>query len=140
MRCRRSQTGSVTVLGLGFVLLILFVGGMSIDLWRVAGTRRALAEIADAAAAAGANGLDRSQFRAEGRLMLDPSTARRLAAVNLARQADLEGLRATADVAATQAQVVVVVRASVELTLLRLFTLGEPIEVTVRAEAAPRGG
>ena len=43
-------------------------------------------------------------------------------------------------VAADESSVVVEVRGAVPLTLLRLFTLGEPFEVSVRAEAGPRRG
>lgn len=136
---RRTERGQVTLFGIAMVLLLLFVGGLSLDLWRVFSERRALHEVADAAAAAGANGLDTDAYRADGTLRLDPDVAGRLAAESVAWQTDVRSMVDVA-VSVTPEAVFVQVDGEVEMTLLRLFTFGEPFAIRVRAEAAPRRG
>lgn len=135
----RRESGQVTVLGMGMVVLLLFVGGVSLDLWRVFGERRALAEVADAAAAAGANGLDVVAYRQEGALVLDPALASRLAAENVAAQSDTRSLTGF-EIDVSPDLIVVGVEGEVPLTLLGLFRSAEPFVVEVRAEASPRRG
>ncbi len=135
--CR--QSGQITLLGIGVVVLLLFVGGVSLDLWRVFSERRALAEVADAAAAAGANGVDTAAYRLDGTLQLDQSLATRLALDNVATQTDVGSLTAV-QVDASVEVVVVEVRGEVPLTLLGLFRPAEPFVVVVLAEASPRRG
>ncbi len=137
---RTNQQGSVTLLGLGFLLTLLFVGGMSIDLWRAFSERRALAELADAAAAAGANGLDIAAYRSTGVVHLDPDLAARLAWDNVAAQTDRRSLTDQPVIRVNATEIVVEVRGEVPLTVLALFTAGEPFIVQVRAEARPRLG
>ncbi|MGH9030897.1 MAG: pilus assembly protein TadG-related protein, partial [Acidimicrobiia bacterium] len=48
----------MTVWMLGLCLMLLLLGGISLDLWRAFSERRALASAADAAAIAGASALD----------------------------------------------------------------------------------
>lgn len=143
-RQRRSrpvgQRGSVTLLGLGFLLVLLFVGGMSIDLWRAISERRALAELADAAAAAGANGLDVAAYRSTGVVQLDPDLAARLAWDNAAAQSDRRSMVGHPIILVSPTEIVVEVRGEVTLTVLALFTVGEPFKVQVRSEASPRLG
>jgi hypothetical protein len=139
-RCpHRSEVGSATVLGVGMIIVMLFVGGVSYDLWRVFGERRVLAETADAAAAAGANGIDVDGYRQDGLLLLDPRLAEILAAESLLAQSDVGSLTAFTIEASTEV-VVVEVSGRVDITLLDLFTRGEPFVIKVRAEAAPRRG
>jgi Flp pilus assembly protein TadG len=138
---RTGQRGQVTFLGVGLAIGLLMVGGFSVDLWRVLSARRELAEVADAAAAAGANGLDLGHYRRTGELRLDPGLAVALAGENLRQQA-LDGDRPprVTRLDADTARVVVELEGEVPLTLLRLFTVGEPITVTVAAEAVPVRG
>ncbi|MFT7597818.1 MAG: Flp pilus assembly protein TadG [Acidimicrobiales bacterium] len=143
-RCRatprsgaRCERGSVTLFGLGLVLVLLFVGGISLDLWRAFSERRVLAEVADAGAAAGANGLDIAVYRQTGALVLDPTLAHDVAVASVVSQTDDRSLTG-GSVMADQDTVVVVIEGEVPLTLLRLFTLGEPFVITVRSEASPR--
>lgn len=143
-RQRRSrpvgQRGSVTLLGLGFLLVLLFVGGMSIDLWRAISERRALAELADAAAAAGANGLDVAAYRSTGVVQLDPDLAARLAWDNAAAQSDRRSMVGHPIILVSPTEIVVEVRGEVTLTVLALFTTAEPFQLQVRSEARPRLG
>ncbi len=134
---RPGEAGQVTFFGVGMVIVLLFVGGISVDLWRVFSERRALAEMADAAAAAGANGVDVDRYRVSGVVVLDPALATDLAWESLAGQSDVRSVSERPVVAADEALVEVVVRGEVEMTLLSIFMTGEPFAVTVRAVAAP---
>ena len=130
--------GSVTVWTLGIVLVVLFLGAISFDLWSGFGTRRDYAGAADQAAQAGANALDTSLFRSTGERRLDPELAEQLAAENLATHslANVTGvvIEATAD------EVVVEITGADDVGLLRLFGGGDPLVVHVRAVGQPREG
>ena len=72
---RRDERGTMTLWVLGLCIAVLFLGGLSLDLWRVIAVRRSLVAMADAGATAGANGLDQAALR-DGVLRLDPVVAR----------------------------------------------------------------
>lgn len=137
---RRGERGTLTLLGIGLSAMLLFVGGFSLDLWRAHSERRGLAEMADAAAAAGANGIDTAAYRESGELILDPALAESLAWESLASQTDRRALVGTPQVGATADVVVVQVEGEVEMTLLRIFSGGEPFTIEVTAEAVPVRG
>lgn len=134
------ERGSITFFGMGMVIILLFVGGLSIDLWRVFGERRALAELADAAAAAGANGVDVGLYRDSGVVVLLPELAENLAWQSIEAQADKGSLSQAPSVLASADSVVVEVYGEVELTLLKIFTPGEPLQIAVTAESGPYRG
>lgn len=136
----RAERGSITFFGIGMVMVLLFVGGLSVDLWRVFGERRALAELADAAAAAGSNGVDLAIYRDTGVVVLDPGLATDLAWDSIERQADKGSLTEVPLIGATPELVVVEVHGQVELTLLKIFAPGDPLEISVIAESTPRRG
>lgn len=140
MSGRSLERGQVTFLGVGLAIGLLVVGGFSVDLWRVLTTRRALSEAADAAAAAGANGVDIAHYRATGELRLDPVLAVALAADNLGEQEAMVLLRAAPRIDAAPESITVELDGEVALTLLRLVTLAEPIALTVTADAVPVRG
>jgi Flp pilus assembly protein TadG len=122
---------------LGLSLVLLTLGGLGVDLWRGFAERRALVDIADAAAFAAASGIDEERFRATGEVRLDPSRARALAGRSIASQPDADALTtSTVAVAADGGAVVVTVRGEVPLTLLRLVTT-DALEVEVTAVAHP---
>lgn len=137
---RVRERGSMTLFGLGMVVILLFVGGFSLDLWRAHSERRALAELADAAAAAGANAIDQAAYRTDGSLVLDPALAESYAWESIRSQVDQRALVGTPLVGATAEVIVVQVSGEVEMTLLRILSGGEPFEITVTAEAAPVRG
>lgn len=120
------------------VLIVLFLGAISFDLWSGFSTRRDFAGVADQAAQAGANALDEPLFRSTGERKLDPERAKALAAENLATHdlADTTGvlIDATAD------QVVVELTGTVDVGLLRIFGGGDPLVVHVRSVGQPREG
>ncbi len=140
VRSRTGERGSVTLLGLGLSIMLLFVGGFSVDLWRVVSERRAIAEVADAAAAAGANGIDVARFRGNGEVLLDPALAESYAWQSLSESRETITIVGTPAVTASPEVIVVEMRGQVEMTLLRIFTLGEPFIIDVAAEAAPARG
>ena len=135
-RMALTEEGTVTLWALGLCVVLLFVGGFSVDLWRAFSERRALSGMADAAAVAGTSGIDEDAFR-HGTLALDPARAEQLARDSLASQSDRRSFR-YAQVSATPSAVTVQTKGSVELTLLRIFLHGEPLGITVTATAEPR--
>jgi len=134
-RLQRDE-GSVTVWTLGMVLVVMFLGAISFDLWSGFSTRRNLAAAADQSAQAGANALDEVLFRTTGERQLDPDRAEALADQSLDAQ-DLDGLTSVVVDADTD-RVVVELTADVDVGLLRIFGGGDPLVVHVRAVGQPR--
>jgi Flp pilus assembly protein TadG len=133
---RRDERGTMTLWVLGLCVIVLFLGGLSLDLWRVITVRRSLVAMADAGATAGADGLDRNALRAD-RIALDPTLARADADDALRAQSGW-GSVDDADVAVTPNEVTVTLQAHVSFTLLGIFVHGDPITVRVAASAQPR--
>ncbi len=136
MTSRRDRDrGSITLWCLGLCILILSIGAVTIDVWRTFSARRALASTADAAAQAGANGIDVAHFRATGEVRLDPARAEQLADITIAHQQDTPGITSAETFADTE-RITVVVEGQVNLGLLGLFADG-PLEITVTAFGSP---
>lgn len=135
-----TERGSVTLFVLGLCVLLLFVGGLALDLWRAFSERLALTSAADAAAVAGASALDADHFRRTGETRLDAALAEQRALDAIAGQADRRSLTgATAE--ATPEDVTVMASGRVDFTLLRIFLADEdPFTVTVSSTADPRRG
>lgn len=147
VRSRHAEEEGMVVLWLlGIGISILMLGGLSVDLWRVFSDRRALVGVADAAAFAGASGLDLDAFRSGSGIRLDPAAANDLAYASLRSQADTPGLDLASappvvTVAPDGSSVTVRLRGRVELTLLRLMAPGrDAIDVEVTSTAEPRLG
>src|SRR5882672_9003326 len=83
----RGDRGLLTIWLLGLCLLLLVLGGVSLDLWRVFSERQALAGLADSAALAGAGGLDLDAAR-RGLVRLDAADATGRAQASITAQAD----------------------------------------------------
>lgn len=134
-----NERGSATIWILGLCAMILFLGGISLDLWRAFSERRELAAMADAAAIAGASGIDEAHWRASGEARLDPAAAQALSDRALAAHpgaGDVAGRRVA--VSPNGSAVTVVLTREVDFTLLRLFLAGaEPFTVRVEAMARP---
>lgn len=134
------EAGSLTIWMLGLLILVLGLGGISLDLWRAFDTRRALAGITDAAAIAGASGIDQAHLRATGTTRLDPDLAYDLAATRLAAHAD--SIQApTITIASDGSAITVTATRDVQFTLLRVLLpeLGRK-QVGARATSSPREG
>jgi hypothetical protein len=136
------EDGSVSLWVLYWSFILLFIAGFGLDLWRGVAVRRALVEQAEAAAAAGANGVDTDAFRLTGEVIIDPVLADALARETLADQAEA-GLIGSARVSVDSAtqEVTVELSAEVDFTLVKVFlSEEEPLVVDVAASAAPRIG
>lgn len=134
------ETGSITLWLLGLCVALLFIGGISLDLWRAFGARRALAGIVDAAAIAGASSVDEHHLRRSGQVQLDPVGAEALALALVDGHPEavlITGRSATA----TVDEITVTAAGSVDLTLLRVLApAAGPLDVQVSARSAPRQG
>jgi Flp pilus assembly protein TadG len=129
------ERGTVTLWVLGCCILLLALGGVSVDLWRSFAARRALAAAADAAARAGASAIDEDRYRASGELVLVPDVAEARARASIERQLDAAALR-RAHVEVTASVVTVSVGGSVPLSLLRLVSPAD-LDIEVAASATP---
>jgi len=136
-RRRGDQDGTISLWVLGLSVMVLLLGGISLDLWRAFSERRALASTADAAAVAGAGALDEFEYRRTGTVQLLPALAERRAWDSLNRALERRALR-SAQVAATTSRVTITVDGRVGFTLLGLVAPGEAVTVTVHAAATPR--
>lgn len=132
------EGGWTTIWVLGLCGMLLFLGGLSLDLWRAFGERRNLAAAADAAALAGASGLDETRFRQDGDIRLDPDLARRLADQSMATQTDTSRLDSW-NIEATDEKITVIAHGRVPLSLVKLLMAGQPLDVRVTSTARPRG-
>ena len=137
-RTARDDRGQVTFWMITFAFVILFLGlGITIEGWRIWSAWRDVAAQADAAAAAGASGIDEAAFRSSSGqvIQLDPVTAEELAYQNIDAQQDTDDITSV-DATATTEQIAVVVHAEVDL-----FVLGAvrgPFHITATATADPR--
>lgn len=136
------ERGSITFWLLGTGVMVLFLAGLSVDLWHATAQRRALAGLADAAATAAAGAIDEPAFRSHGLVHLDPDAAEARAVDLLTTRTDATGLPVIdASVAATVERVEVVVHGEVDVTLLRVLQPGVGAwAIQVRAAAEPRVG
>ena len=134
------ERGTITLWVLGLCVAVMFLGGLSLDLWRAVAARRELSGMSDAAATAAANGVDADALRAGGAVRIDPARARAIANQTLAdfaRSSALDGARIDID----GNRVTVTLRDHVDFSLLGIFLGGQrfEIETHARAEPAERG-
>ena len=138
MTARRDERGFISIWMLGLGIVVLFLGGLSLDLWRAYSVRRTVAQMVDAAADAGASGLDESSFRQAGQpVRLDPVRAQALARDALAADPASGGLE-SAEVSAVPQRVTVRASALVHLSLLRVLLADRPLRVVVTGHGEPR--
>jgi Flp pilus assembly protein TadG len=131
------ESGTITMWMLGLCVMLLLLGGISLDLWRAFSERRSLAATADAAAVAGASALDEAAYRSSGVVRLLPADAERRAQASLAEQLDRRALR-DARVVATEDEVRVTVGGAVDFSLLQIVAPGDEFGITVHATARPQ--
>jgi Flp pilus assembly protein TadG len=132
---RLDARGTVTLWILGLCISLMFLGGLSVDLWRAVAARRELSSIADSAATAAANGVDVEALRA-GTLRLDPVRVRAIARASLDENAPAGALDAI-DVEIVGNRVTVTLRDHVNFSLLGLFMGGRHFDIQVHAAAEP---
>jgi Flp pilus assembly protein TadG len=121
-------------------MMLLPLGGLSVDLWHGITVQRQLQAAAEDAAAAGASGIDVQRYRATGCIVLDPAAAETLAQENLSAQSGLGTLAGTdIQVGSDGETISVALREDVHLTLLALVEGNRPLVVAATATSAPRG-
>ena len=129
----RLDEGTVTLWVLGLVMMMLAIGGIGLDLWRVLDTRRELGLLADSSAVAGASAIDEDILRSSGDIVLVPVAARNRALGVLAGSDPLDSVV----VSIVGDKVSVEVRRTVDFTLLR-FLLPDEGGILVEAVGAAR--
>lgn len=130
-----NERGSVVIYMLGIVMVVIFFAGLSLDIWRAIAAERALATAVDAAAAAGANGIDETAYRNSGAVQLDPGRAQSLASDTLSQQPQYGEMDAV-NISATADRVSVTAAMPVQLTLVRIF-ISYDMRVSATADAQP---
>ncbi len=133
---RPDERGTITLWVLGLSIALLFLGGLSLDLWRAVAERRQLSSRADSAATAAANGIDVGALRS-GTLRIDPARARTLALASLDGDPLGSALDAV-DVEIDGNRVTVSLRDHVEFSLLGIFMGGRHFDIAVHGVAEPR--
>lgn len=129
-----NERGSVTLWLLGMAVCVLFLGGLSLDLWRVYEARRELAGLADGAAVAGATQLDEAAWRYERRLALE---ARAAHARSLAYLHGRVPAGTRTDVRVRQDAVSVRLSRSLRLTLLGVLAPEDTVLVSAGSTVRP---
>jgi len=121
-------------------LLLLPLGGLSVDLWHGLEVQRQLQAAAEAAATAGASGIDVQTYRSNGCIVLSASQAVDLAEANLT---DQQGLGPLAGVEMTVGpgghEIEVTLTKDVRLTLLALVEGDRPLVVRASATSTAVG-
>ena len=136
----RDRGDAMVVWSLLLAILLLPLGGLSVDLWHGIAVQRQLQSAAEDAATAGASGIDIAVYRRSGCIVLDPAVAVPLAQANLASQAGLGSLASVdVEVAPAGNEITVVLRKDVHLTLLKLVEGDRPLVVTAEATSQPVG-
>ena len=132
------ERGSITLWVLGLTVMVLFLGGISLDLWRAFEIREDLAAMADSAANAGASQVDGPTYRGTGTLQLDGPAAAAAANANLNAQQD-SGRITNRTITATGPILTVRLEGEVGFTLLRIFLGAGSVSITATgsAEAIP---
>ena len=132
----RNERGMITLWILGLTVSVMFLGGIGVDLWRAIAVRREVSMMADAAASAGASGLDESALRGNT-LQLDDSRVRGLVAAELAAYPG-SGRLIAEEVTVVGAQVSVTLRENVPFSLLGIFMGRDRFVVEASATATPQ--
>ena len=138
---RGDERGEAMVIWcLGIAILLLPLGGISLDLWHAISEERALQTAAADAAEAGASGINVAVYRTNGQVTLDPGLATSLAETNLVAQSDLPPLSQPPQITVTPdgTEITVVLHEDVRLTLLGLLEGNHPIRIAGSADSAPR--
>ena len=141
MSRHRDERGSFTIWALGLCVTLLFLGGIAIDAWRMFGARRDLANATEAAARAGATGIDEDRLRTEGVLTLDRRRVDQLARESLAATGNTARVDAPPSITVQDFTVSVRARTTVVLPLIGLLSPGGARRtIYASAQAQPRTG
>ncbi|MGH9104478.1 MAG: hypothetical protein ACRDZX_01315 [Acidimicrobiales bacterium] len=140
-QARNNDRGDAMVVWcLLLAVMLLPLGGLSVDLWHGIAAQGQLQAAAEDAAAAGSSGIDVGLYRQSGCIALDPATATALAQANLEAQAGLPPLAGSSiEVSAGGFEISVTLREDVRLTLLSLVEGDRPLVVAATATSRPEG-
>lgn len=131
------ERGSVTLWVLGLAVGTLLLGGLAIDVGRAFTVRQELAAIADAAAIAGASGLDVGALR-EGGVALDDDRVDLLATEAVASHSGATLVDDLVVSTVGRRQVLITVRGRASLGLLGALLDAPAFDIEVHASAEPR--
>jgi len=140
-RLRHDQAGfSAPIMVLIMAMMVLFIGGISVDLWRVIANHREVSGLADGAAVAGATALDIGAFEAEptAEPILDPTLAAQRVCAYMADHAavdDCPSESLTIEFSTDLTAIQVGFQREVPLTLLRIVEVGGADPIVVYSEA-----
>lgn len=137
-----NERGAAMLWVLGLSVIVLFLGGISLDLWRAFEVRQDLAAMADSAAAAGASHIDVDVFRGSGEVLLDMSAAEAAALASIAAQQDAFRVTLEPDISfddsSLPTQISVTLEGELRFTLLKILSLDDdsiPVRATGTAGA-----
>jgi Flp pilus assembly protein TadG len=139
---RRDQRGEALVVWcVGLAVLLLPLGGVSVDLWHGISVERSLQDAASSAAAAGASGIDATEYRQSGVVDLQPDLVQNLVAANLQHQTDLPAGYRVSLLTVRGGTVTVQLKEELPLTLLRILVPHRTLDLsaTATARATPSG-
>ena len=136
----RDEGGFFTIWVLGLCVMVMFVGGLSFDLWHSFSDKRELSSIVDGAAVAAASQIDLDAFRNDSTsVKIDSPAARSAVQTYLARAQTETGLVLTnTSVNFVDGNVVVTASTTTQLTLTKLFLPSGDLPSTVTGVATPR--
>jgi len=122
---------------LGLCVMVLFLTGISFDLWRVFSANRSLSSTVDGVAVAGASGIDEAAYQSTHTLQLDPARANQFAAANLDSQGERSHILNPA-VDATPTRITVSAEWRVDFVLLRVLMGDKPFTIHASSTSSPR--
>ena len=131
------EDGAITLWAFLLMLVLLGFMGLAVDFWHIWEARRDLSGAADAAATAGAGGIDETVFRDLDEVRLNIPLAEAYANESLDAQGDLPVLSERVVDPSSGVDVFVRLETEVDLTLMRIFTATSSVEVDAEATAIP---
>lgn len=140
-RLRRDESGfSAPIMVLVMAMMVMVIGGISVDLWRIIADHREVTGLVDGAAIAGATAVDIEAFELDPTAdpILNPVQATTRVCEYMSSHAGVTacpGATLTIDFPPDLTGIEVSFQRDVELTLLRVVEVGGAAPVTVYAEA-----
>lgn len=140
----RTEHGFFTIWVLGLCVILLFIGGIGLDLWKAFTTRRDLAQIADSAAIAGASQIDLAQFqkstsKTNPTTKLDNAKAVNAATNYVNNAVAQDNITLTgSNIQVVNNQIRVTLQENSDTTLTRIFSPTQSLKITVTGVAEPR--
>lgn len=138
-----SESGTFTVWAIGLCLTLFLLAGISVDVWRAFDARRALNEIADTAARAGASEINVRERQLYGRVVLDPGQAQAAASDSINENSALQAVsvsRSDVNVNTVANEVNVEVHSEFSFFLLRMLPGSGDADIVSKASARPFEG